>query len=214
MKCSCPLFLWHQIYYFLSLYSRQPWTRCIAVGSFDVGHLPGLLSLWSVDTVFVFSRKIQIFLYLIQIIIFELKKLFKRMSDGNVLNTQVIETWKKKKECMWVTWQCAIWQLTLFSFPFRQWRYSRGSGCSVQTQARTCSNKADQLGKMPDQHGWTISKSKPMGYCWLLCLSYVEMGQRSRRGESRGHLIFSPIWTHVFLGKQPTWLFPPYDCVV
>ena len=46
-----------------------------------MGHLPGLLSLWSVDTVLVSSRKIQISLDLIQIIIFKLKKLFKRMSD-------------------------------------------------------------------------------------------------------------------------------------
>uniref|UniRef100_A0A2I3SET9 Serine/threonine kinase 39 n=1 Tax=Pan troglodytes TaxID=9598 RepID=A0A2I3SET9_PANTR len=36
---------------------------------------------------------------------------------------------------------------------YRQWSYCCGSGSPMQTQARTCSNKTDQLGKMPDQYG-------------------------------------------------------------
>lgn len=47
--------------------------------------------------------------------------------------------------------------------------------------------------------------------CWLLLVTYgcVEMGQRNRRKESKGSLVFSPVWTHVFLGKQPTPRFLP-----
>lgn len=108
---------------------------------------------------------------------------------------------------MWVTWQCAVWQLTLFLFPFRQWRYSCGSGCSVQTQARTCSNKADQLGKMPDQHGWTISKSQWTGYRWLLFLSYVEMSRRT--GEERAEATWCslPFGHMYFLESSPPGFF-------